>query len=208
MIHPIFVRADCLTSGSWTGYSARVQVRPDPLGTYVWPGGYLSDGTFVQSGMMMPGSPWSQPGEALIFAWATTNTAASDTGPLPLAWVSVPSPVALSWYTFELTKVGRTWRFRYRDPAGAWHAQGSFARAATLFSFQIAAEYWADGPSAFATQAMQHAWVLSGARWGPTSMAYAPNEEQRGHETIQSVVPGNAVFRAVEAPGPAYKVLW
>lgn len=203
-VHPIFVRADSRAAGAWAGYTANVQVRPDSFGMYTWPGGYLSDGTFVQNGMLMPGSTYTRPGEALIFAWAT----GAQGDPLPLAWVSIPSVVLYSWYTFELTKSGSTWTFRYKDPAGAWHTQGSFTRSATLATFSIVAEYWAEAPSAFGTQAIQHAWVRSGTTWGATSMAYGPPADQCGHETITSTTPSNAVFKAVEGPCIPYVVLW
>ena len=211
---PRFVSANAATSGAWYGYTAKVQVRP--AGTVssilaVWPGGYMSDGLFVQNGMLMPGTAYSLPGEALIFAWATYNTASSSGGPVPLVWISVPNATLYSWYTFQLTHsaVNDKWYFRYQDPAGVWHTQGAFAgNGRTLYSFGANTEYWSAGTETFGTQAMQAVRVYSGSSWVLTSTAYGPPASQCGHETIQSATPGNLVFKAVEGQCVPYAILW
>jgi hypothetical protein len=206
--HPIFVTAAAGTTGAWTGYTATVQVRPDTTGMYVWPGGYLADGTFVQNGMLMPGSPFTQPGEARLFAWATTNTGDSELGPFPLAWVSIPNARLYSWWTFQLVRRADHWTFRYRDPAGLWHRQGSFTSRAALDVFTVNAEYWASGPVRFGTQVVRKALVRVGSRWVLASMAHGPPSDQVGREEITSACPGNAVFRSVSGPRVFYRVLW
>lgn len=211
-VHAIFVRADTQSVGAWIAYTANIQVRPSAtLQTAVWPGGYLNDGTFIQSGVVMPGSPSTAPGEALLFAWATTNTADPSAGPMPLAFVSLPNVTLYSWYTVELYRAGtNAWTFRYKALTdGIWHVQGTFARATTIGSFQIVTEYWADAPTSFGTQAIQHAWVKSvGGSYGVVSMAWSTDALQCPVERIRSTTPSNAVFESGSFVQPCYKVLW
>lgn len=211
-VGPIFVRADAQTAGAWIAYTANIQVRPSAaLQTAVWPGGYTADSVFIQSGIIMPGSPATQPGEALLFAWATTNVNDTTVGPLPLTYVSLPNVTLYSWYTVELYRTGSSaWTFRYKALSdGVWHVQGTFTRATTIASFQIVTEYWAEAPGAFGTQAIQHAWVKSaGGSYGAVSMAWSANAAQCAVERIRSTTPSNAVFESGSFVQPCFKVLW
>jgi len=206
-VHPMFVRADS-GAGNWAGFTGRIQVRPDTFGMAVWPGGYLGDGTFVQAGVYMPGSAYTLPGEAKLFFWATTNTADPAFGPFPLQWISIPNATLWSWYVVEATKVGNIWTFRYQDPALAWHTAGTFLSTGTLGSFQIVAEYWAEGPQPFATQAIQHAWVKNTTGgWFATPMWYSADSERCGHDAMTSTTPSNALFKSTEGGACVYR-LW
>lgn len=211
-VHAIFVRADAQSSGAWTAYTANIQVRPSStLQTAVWPGGYFADSTFIQSGIIMPGSAATAPGEALLFAWATTNVSDPSVGPFPLAFVSLPNVTLYSWYTVELYRTGASsWTFRYQALAdGIWHTQGTFTRATTIHSFQLVTEYWADAPTSFGTQAVQHAWVKTGGgSYGAVSMAWSADAAQCAVERIRSTTPSNAVFESGTYSQPCFKVLW
>lgn len=209
---PIFVRADSMTTGAWHGYSARVQIRPagtasGPL--YVWPGGYMSDGMFVQSGVQMPGSNGST--SAWIFAWATYSTSDATSGPVPLTWIEVPNATMYSWFTFQLVRSAANdkWYFKYQDPAGAWHTQGSFAGGGRrLGSASGVVEYWSTGPDAFGTQAIQSFRVHNGTSWVLTPTSYGPPPDQCGHESVTSSTPGNLVVKAEEVPCVPWVQLW
>jgi hypothetical protein len=194
--HPIFTSANVDQTGSWTGYRATIQVRP--LTYAIWPGGYLSDGTFVQNGFL------NNYGEGLYaFAWAISTAGAEA---VPLTFTKV-TPTPLSWVTFELAWASGRWTFRYRDAAG-WHRQGSWRSNARLEAFQVVNEYWAPEPHPFATQAVRNVQVRDKGGWFSPSMSYGPPPETCGHDIITSRVRGSLVFRSVEAQCEPYSVLW
>jgi len=198
-VHPIFVTADVGLAGSWTGYRASVQVRP--LTFAVWPGGYLTDGTFVQNGFIKNGD------DLYVFAWATTDTSNGDFGVVPLTLRKV-DPKPGSWVTFELAWACGRWTFRYQDATG-WHAQGSWRSTARLSAFLVANEYWATTAAPFGTQAVRHVKVRASGVWAtPKEMAFSATDERCGHDSITSSVPGSLVFRSVEGPCRMYRRLW
>jgi hypothetical protein len=216
---PKFVSAEAVKLGAWTGYSGRIQVRPGAAGgswVAAWLGGYNTHGIFIQSGILQPGSTLTKPGEALLFAWASHNPfgAVDDPAqPLPLIW----TPVAVragDWYTFRLTQspTNGRWYFRYQDPGGAWHTQGSFA-GTPIDIFGAHTEYWTSGAhEVFPTQVIQKVMVREGSRWVYTPMDYGPDPGQCGHERLDSPIRGTLVFRALDGPcageGRSRKELW
>ena len=199
---PRFTMAQTFTEGPWTGYRADIQVKP--LTFAVWPGGWLTDGTFVQSGFIKNGD------SLFVFAWATNNTENSDYGLFPLKYTEV-KPAPLSWVTFELVRVTASkWRFRYMDVTG-WHIQGYFYSRSTMDFSMWVNEYWAEGPAPFRKQVMRNVLLrdISG-RWSiPADVDYSAFEGQCEHERIMSPKKGTLVFTSVENDCPSmYQHLW
>lgn len=198
--HPYFVRADTSAAGTWTGYSAAIQVRP--LTYAVWPGGYMSDGTFVQNGLV------TFDGNLYAFAWAT----GVDQEVLPSTFTKI-NPLAGSFVTFQLIrlKYSDTWMFRYQDATG-WHNQGTFTRPAgtTLHSVQYIVEQWAVTNPPFETQVMRRVSVREGEpmSWVRPSLVYSSTDEQCGHETVTASAPASLVFRSIETTCVSYKPLF
>lgn len=196
--HPIFTSAKVDVAGSWTGYQATIQVRP--LTYTIWAGGYLSDGTFVQNGLL------NNYGEGLYaFAWATHNACCGDEGAVPLTHTRV-KPASLTWITFQMVQTKGRWVFRYKDATG-WHEQGSWASKATLHSFTVTSEYWAPEARRFETQAVRDVRVRKNGVWTVPTLSYAPSDETCGHEDIISKTKGNLVFKSIETPCTWYKEL-
>lgn len=206
--HPYFVRTDTQSAGTWTGYSAAIQVRP--LTYAVWPGGYLDDGIFVQNGLIYFDNA------LYAFAWATGDTAGPvDIGPFPLTLTKI-TPKAGSFITFQLIRLkygtGTTWMFRYQDALG-WHNQGTFERPTktTLRSVQYMVEQWAVTNPKFETQVMRRVSVREGEpmTWVRPSLAYSSmSDEQCGHESVTASAPASLVFRSIETPCVSYRRLF
>ena len=180
---PHFVSATPL-SGNWTGYQAQVQMRAVPLDVeFVWVGGHLADGMFVQSGLQLGKTTYA-------FAWATRDL--RNDSPVPLDWAPLPSAPG-PWYTFTLAKSGCVWAFSYVTPAGRTVKQGSFRDCANLTSAQATTEYWATGPENLGVTVIRN-WRLrtTAGKW-----TVPPDVQWSGdrHETLTSATPGNVVFR-------------
>lgn len=191
------VRAD---SGAiaYTGYTANIQVRP--LDYAVWIGGYVGS-TFVQNGFA-----YIDEGDAPgLYAFSCSGACGSGAG--GESWQLV-TPTMYSWMTFQLTKVGTTWTFRYQDATG-WHTQHALSSSASLTHFQIVVEYHNDGPLAFTTQAVQHAWVRSSTgAYVNTGMAWSADATHCPVERMRSTTPSNVVIESGSFIQPCYKVLW
>jgi hypothetical protein len=199
---PRFTMAQTIVEGPWTGYRADIQVKP--LTFAIWPGGWLSDETFVQSGFIKHGDSLA------VFAWATNNTEAASFGLLPIVYKEV-KPTPLSWVTFELVRMTASrWRFRYLDATG-WHIQGYFYSRSTLDFSMWVSEYWAEGPAPFRKQVMRNVLLrdMSG-RWSiPAEVNYSASAGQCKHERITSPKKGTLVFLTVENSCPSmHQHLW
>jgi len=193
-------------SGSWTGYSARLQVRYGASGVAFWPGGLLTDGTFVQSGLIQPG-PLNDC--TYVFAWAAPAGSAHphEEAKMPVVQTCVHNARVGSWYTFQLFRSGATWTFRYQDPAGAWHTQGRFTDKASLYTVNVTVERWTAIASSFYTQVATNFMVRRGTTW-----AYVPTAYGSGAgcdmEKVTSPRAGSVTFVYGPAACRLYRRLW
>ena len=193
-VTPHFVSAQQWTEAAYAGYTARVQVRATNVPVFVWVGGYLTDGTFVQSGLSLGVAPQ-------VFAWATQNSYGNvndpSANPVPLSWHPLTA-AAGSWVGVTLARSGCRWSFSYTDEAGSSHPIGSFDDCDSLRALQANTEYWSDRAANFGVTALRGLRALSGAgAWVvPPEMFWSAVD--CGYERVSSTTPGNIVFRGAD----------
>lgn len=163
------------------GWRVTIQVRPysSSAGTYTWAGGYLSDGTFVQSGIVQPSE--SMP-VARAFVWFMTP------GSVPLYSDLAVSAVG-SWHRFEALRRAGTWRFMVDGHEQVTH-QGP-----ALSVLQVDQENWMPQWGPFPTAAVRKVAVLTRGLWSPPHMTHSPSSQQCGQEQIRATPGLNLVFR-------------
>ena len=202
-LSPHFVSAVQWTAGTYTGYEAQMQLRSEPIsGVAVWPGTFLTDGLFVQSGLRLPHAYLGIQTDAGAFAWATFRTSGDVTDPsvnlLPFRWDQIDQPTLGAWYTFSLVKTGCVWTLAYVDPGGQRRVQGTFRDCANMRGIQAVTEYWSERTENFGTTAMRGLRVRTPAgRWiVPPDVNWVT--DQIGYERVSSATPGNIVFRGAD----------
>ncbi len=193
---PWFISAVPAGPGAWTGYEATIEVADagNILSVHAWPGGYLSDGTFVQNGMTMP----NDGGDGMTFAIISDEAAKAADPAYGLRYLSLetlPHGAIGSWWTFGMTwnRTHRDWVFYIIDPQGRRYIQGAYrTSASTLRQFMVVAEPWVNRGAPFPTVAVRNVRVRDAANhWSVPKLRYDSLCE---HDGVTSAGKGNLVF--------------
>jgi hypothetical protein len=179
---PWFVTAQTQTPGCWTGWSASIQYRPQtgpaPASPpYIWTGGYLRDGTFLQAGLA------SGPEDPQGFAWRI------QTGKVDgIAWRPIP-PTPGAWHAFRAVRSRGIWTISMDGRVLARYANRS-----CLAVLQAVTEKWADESPGPGTAAFRRLRVRTAAGLWVVPPDFAFGGPGCGADAI-SLHPGNLVIR-------------
>lgn len=183
---PFHISAQTQTPIAASGWQATVQMRPGaPATTFAWAGGYLSDGTFVQSGINQPSAANGYTSTA--FVWAQTPGMPSPT------YIALPF-AALSWIEFHAERTGASWSFWFVGPDGIRHDQLTLANGSALGAFIVEAEPWGTDFGSFVTQVFRAVKVRTGS-WAVPHLVFAPSAPICGHAEIVPTPGLNLVIR-------------
>ena len=178
---PWFVSAQTQTTGCWTGWEASIQYRPQTgpapaTPPYIWTGGYLRDGTFLQAGLA------SGPEQPQGFAWRI------QTGKVDgIAWRPIPT-IPGAWHSFRAVRTAGVWTISMDG-----RALDRYTNRNCLGVFQAVIEKWSETDPGPGTAAFRNLRVRtqSGAWVAPPGFAFAP--PGCGSQAI-SRKPGNLVI--------------
>jgi hypothetical protein len=199
-LYPFHVSANSVGAISASGWRASVQIRPySATPTYAWAGGYLEDGTFVQSGIVEPGP--TNAGVAQAFVWAQTPAM-----PSPL-YLTIGQFGSGAFVDFHAERVGSLWSFYLVGPDGKRADQATLASSSNLQAQIVEAEPWMSAWGTFPTQAFRGVQIRSGSTWTVPHLAFGPSEPICGEAEIVPTPGLNLVIRPTAGGSPCYVVL-
>jgi len=181
--------------GNFTGYRVSVQVRPSSVvPVFAWAGGFLTDGTFIQSGISQGTTtgypyPWA-------FQWAQEAPQTRTVNDPAPSWLPMQNAAVGAWYVFTGQLEGDGWHFYVTDPAGVRTQQGTHRSRALLRTVKFEAEPILDGTgwAPFPTQAMRGAYARVGTTWAGASLWYSPIVTPTGSALVKRTAGPNLVF--------------
>ncbi len=200
---PWFMAAETSDPVDYTGYQARVQFRSagDILSLHTWVGGWLSDGTFIQSGITQAAT--ESPTGLVFFAHQTLG------GDLVTVYDIIPVAELGTWWTVGATYNAshHDWVGYYFDPEGVRHILGTLVTPEdSLVKYLAVTEPWADSGTQFATQAVRNVQGRTRAGGWVTPRLY--HAAMCDHANVYSLTPGSIVWKWSTDRCPPGGFLW